>query len=309
MKETLVGAAVDRAKHPLTLVVVQLLFGLFPVAAKKVFVDFDPFPVLALRLGGAAFFLLILHLFLVRDAIPIRTEWRKVLMLSLLGVVLNMGLFILGVKLTTAVNAVLVITSIPVFTYAIAVLMGREALGPQRALGIAVALGGVVYLVGASYQVSPRGALGDLLVMLNCLCYSAFLVFARPTLQKYDPLSLTTWMFVVGAIVFVPIGLMFGLRGQLASASDESLAWMMYIIVGASVLTYVLNARVLRHVPASTVAIFTYVQPIFTAIAAYVVLDAVLEWKVLPAAVLVFAGVWLVARKQPKSIEGQTVVE
>jgi drug/metabolite transporter (DMT)-like permease len=309
MKGTLVGAVVGRAKHPLTLLVVQLLFGLFPVAAKKAFEEFDPFPVLGMRLGGAAFLLLILHLFLVKDAIPIRTQWRKVLLLAMLGVVLNMGLFIVGIKLTSAVNAVLVITSIPVFTYAIAVLMGREPLGPQRAIGIAIALGGVLYLVGSSYQVSPRGALGDLLVMLNCLCYSAFLVLARPTLQKYDALSLTTWMFVVGAIVFVPIGLLFGLRGQLGAASGEALGWMAYIIVGASVLTYVLNARVLRHVPASTVAIFTYVQPIFTAIAAYFILDAGLEWKVLPAAVLVFAGVWLVARKQPKVLEGQTVVD
>ncbi|MEK6976294.1 MAG: DMT family transporter [Candidatus Thermoplasmatota archaeon] len=299
----------DRAKHPLTLVVVQLLFGLFPVAAKKAFEEFDPFPVLGMRLAGAAFFLLILHLFLVRDAIPIRTEWRKVLLLSMLGVVLNMGFFIVGVKLTTAVNAVLVITSIPVFTYALAVLLGRETVGPQRALGIAIALGGVIYLVGTSYQVSPKGAIGDLLVLLNCLCYSAFLVLARPMVQKYDALSLTTWMFVVGAIIFLPVGLALGLRGQLGAASPGALGWMLYIIIGASVLTYTLNTRVLRHVPASTVAIFSYVQPIFTAIAAYFVLGAELEWKVLPAAALVFGGVWLVARKQPKILEGQTVVD
>ncbi|HUR25889.1 MAG TPA: DMT family transporter [Candidatus Thermoplasmatota archaeon] len=297
------------AKHPLTLLGVQLLFGLFPVAAKKVFLDLDPFPVLALRLGGAAFFLLILHLFLVKDAIPIRTEWRRVLLLSMLGVVLNMGLFILGVRLTTAVNAVLVITTIPVFTYGLAVVMGKERLGPQRAIGIAVALSGVVYLIGSSYQVSPRGALGDFLVMLNCFCYSAFLVLARPMTQRYDPLSLTTWMFVIGAVVFVPLGLWFGLRGQLADASTGTLGWVLYIILGATVVTYVLSARVLRHVPASTVAIFTYVQPIFTAIAAYFLLGANLQWKVLPAAVLVFAGVWLVAMRQPKVLEGQTVVD
>lgn len=299
----------DKAKHPLTLLVVQLLFGLFPVAAKKAFEEFSPFPVLGLRLGGAAFLLLVLHLVLVKDAIPMRTEWRRVLLLAMLGVVLNMGLFIVGVHLTTAVNAVLVITSIPVFTYALAVMMGRETLGPQRATGIAIALAGVLYLVGTSYQVSPRGALGDLLVLLNCLSYSAFLVLARPMVQKHDALSLVTWMIVIGAAVFLPIGLATGLRGQLGAASPEGIAWILYIIVGATVLTYALNTKVLRHVPASTVAIFSYVQPIFTAVAAYVVLDARLHWKILPAAALVFAGVWLVARKQPQVLEGQTVVD
>lgn len=299
-----------KARHPLTLLVVQVLFGLFPVAAKKAFEDLGSFPVLALRLGGAAFFLMALHLLLVREgAIPIRQEWRRVLVLSLLGVVLNMGFFLVGLRLTTAVNAVVVITTIPVFTYAIAVLTGRERMGPFRALGIGVALLGVLYLVGTSYRASPSHALGDLLVMLNALSYAGFLVLARPTIQKYDPLSLTTWMFLVGAVVFVPVGLAFGLRGQLAAASTGTLGWMLYIIVGPSVLAYLLNARVLRHVPSSTVAIFTYVQPLFTAVAAYFILDAPLQWRVVPAAALVFAGVWLVARKDPPVLEGETVVD
>ena len=297
-------------RHPLTLLVVQLLFGLFPVAAKKVFATgMGSFPVLGLRLGGAAFFLMALHLALVKDAIPIRSEWKRVLLLSTLGVVLNMGLFLVGLQYTTAVNAVLVITTIPVFTYAIAVLLGREPLGPYRALGIGVALAGVLYLVGTSYQASPKHALGDLMVMGNALSYAAFLVLSRPMLQKYDPLSLTTWMFLVGAVVFVPLAFHFGLRGQLAAASPSTLGWMLYIVIGPSVLAYLLNARVLRHVPSSTVAIFTYVQPIFTAIAAYFVLAAPLQWKVLPAAALVFAGVWLVSRKDPKVLEGETVAD
>ena len=299
----------EKARHPLILLTVQLLFGLFPVAAKKAFEQLDPFPVLGLRLAGAAFCLLVLHLVLVRNPIPVRKEWKSVLLLSMLGVVLNMGFFIVGLHYTTAVNAVLVITTIPVFTYAIAVLLGRETLGPARAAGIAIALLGVVYLVGTSYQASAKGALGDLLVMLNCLCYAGFLVLARPMTQKYDALSLTTWMFLVGTLVFLPVALVYGVRGQLAAASHETLGWMLYIILGATVVTYVLNTKVLRHVPASTVAVFTYVQPIFTAIAAYLILGSGLDWKVLPAAVLVFAGVWLVAMRKPKVLEGNVVAD
>lgn len=298
-----------RGKHPLALLVVQLLFAMFPVAAKKVFEEINPIPLLGIRLAGAAFFLMALHLFLVSNPIPIRKEWRGVLVLTLLGVVLNMGFFLVGLNFTSAVNAVLVITTIPVFTYGLAVLMGRESIGPKRALGIAIALVGVIYLIGSSYQLSAKSALGDLLIMLNALCYSAFLVLARPMTQKYDPLSLTTWMFIIGALVYLPIGLFFGLRGELGAASNGTMGWLLFIILGASVATYVLNIRVLRHVPASTVAIFTYIQPIFTAVAAYLVLGATLEWKVLPAAVFVFAGVWLVARREPKAIEGQTVAE
>lgn len=297
------------ARHPLTLLVVQVLFGLFPIAAKKAFEDLDPLPVLGLRLAGAAFFLLALHLVLVRNPIPIRTEWRGVLLLSMLGVVINMGLFLVGLSYTTAVNAVVVITTIPVFTYAAAVVLGREKVNARRAVGIAVALAGVVYLIGASYQASARNALGDVMVMLNALSYSVFLVLARPMTQKYDALSLTTWMFLIGTLIFLPIGLALGLRGQLADASSSTMWWLLYIILGATVVTYVLSTRVLRHVPASTVAIFTYIQPVFTAVAAYFILDSPLDVKVIPSALLIFVGVWLVARRGPQVLEGQTVTE
>ena len=103
------------------LLVVQLLFGLFPVAAKKVFPYLDPMPILALRVGGAAVCLVAASLLLVRDPIPMRQLGWRVTGLAFLGVILNMGLFMVGLQHTTPTEAVLVITSIPVFTYAIAV--------------------------------------------------------------------------------------------------------------------------------------------------------------------------------------------
>ncbi|HUR62315.1 MAG TPA: DMT family transporter [Candidatus Thermoplasmatota archaeon] len=299
----------DRSSYT-ALLVVQVLFGLFPVMAKKVLAPggpLEPFPLLALRVGGAAFCLLALHLVLVKDPIPIRSQFPKVTGLAFLGVILNMGLFMVGLQLTDPTEAVLVITTIPVFTYAIAVLMGREEIGPKRILGIVLAIAGVIVLVGL--RADPKHALGDLLVMGNALSYAAFLVLAKPTIQRYDPLSLTTWVFLIGALVFIPLGMVMGLRGQAAQLSTEGVAWVALIIVGPSVLTYVLNAVALRHVAASTVAIFTYVQPIFTAVAAYLLLGQTLNLRVIPAAVLVFAGVWLVARRKPKVLEGQVIGE
>ena len=289
------------------LLAVQLLFGLFPVAAKRVLPFLDPWSLLAVRVAGAAFCLLALHLVLVRNPIPIRAMFPKVAGLALLGVVLNMGLFIVGLGMTTATEAVLVITTIPVFTYGIAVALGRETLGQRRLLGILLAVAGVVVLIG--FHPDPAHALGNLLVMANALSYAAYLVLARPTLQQYDALSLTTWVFLLGSLVFLPLGLASGLRGKLAALPPAEVGWLVFIILGASVLTYVLNNLMLRHVHASTVAAFTYVQPIFTAIASYLVLDEALPARILPAAALVFTGVWLVARREPKALEGAVAAE
>jgi drug/metabolite transporter (DMT)-like permease len=291
------------------LLAVQLLFGLFPVASKKVLPFLDPFSILAIRVGGAAFCLLVLHLLLVRNPVPIRKEWRLVGVLALLGVVVNMGMFMVGLQYTTSTEAVLVITTIPVFTYAIAVVLGREPMGPRRALGIVLAIVGIAYLTLEGAQLDGAHVLGDLLILGNALSYAAFLVFAKPLIERHDPLSLTTWVFLIGAVVFIPIGLLGGLRGDLAALPTEGMWWMGFIILGPSVTTYVLNTFALRHVPASTVAFFTYIQPIFTAVAAWLLLGDPLNPRLLPAALLVFAGVWLVARRKPKVLEGQLIGE
>lgn len=294
------------------LLVVQVLFGLFPVVAKQLLQDrgpLDPYSLLAVRVGGAAFFLLILHLVLVKNPIPIRKEWPRVTGLAMLGVVLNMGMFMVGLQMTDPAEAVLVITTIPVFTYAIAVALGREAIGPWRAAGIALAIVGVAYLTLSSAKLGQAHVIGDLLILGNALSYAAFLVLAKPLIEKYDALSLITWLFLVGTAVFVPIGLAHGLRGELAQLDTAGLGRVAFVILGASVATYVLNTIALRHVPASTVAFFTYVQPVFTAIFAWVLLRQTPSLAILPAAILIFAGVWLVARRNPKVLEGELIGE
>lgn len=289
------------------LLVVQLMFGLFPVASKKVLPVLDPFPLLAVRIGGAALCMIIIHQFWVQNPVPMRLEWKRVTVLAFLGVIINMALFMVGLNLTTPVEAVLVITSIPVFTYAIAVLAKKEQLGPRRAIGILLAMLGVIYLALEGYRQDKAHLIGDLLVLANALSFSAFLVYSKPLNEKYDALSLTTWVFVLGAVVFIPVGLFMGLPEQLPQLQGEALLWMIFIVLGPSVVTYALNGIALRHVPSSTVGFFTYVQPIFAAIFAYLILDQHLNPRLLPAAALVFVGVWLVARRKPKILEGQVI--
>ncbi len=305
--------AASRTSHSYgLLLVVQVLFGLFPVIAKQLLEprgDLDPYSLLAIRVGGAAFCLLILHLVLVKNPIPIRKEWPRVTWLAMLGVVLNMGMFMVGLQNTDPAEAVLVITTIPVFTYAIAVALGRERLGPRRAFGILCAIIGVAYLTLSSARLGQAHVIGDLLILGNALSYAAFLVLAKPLIQKYDPLSLITWLFLVGTAVFVPLGLMHGLRTDIAALDLADLGRIAFIILGATVATYVFNTVALRHVPASTVAFFTYIQPIFTVIFAWFLLGQTLSLAIVPAAILIFAGVWFVARSNPKVLEGDIIGE
>ncbi len=281
------------------LISVQVLFGLFPVAGKFAFQEFGPLAVGTFRTVLAGALLLVAQRILAKRRVDIGLDGGPIALLALVGIVLNQGLFLIGLQWTTVTNATLIITTIPVFTYAIAVLSGRETLGPRRATGIALALAGVLWLVGLSrFETSARSALGDVFILFNALSYAIFLVYSKPYAQKYNPLSLTAWTFVFGAVIFLPLGLWEGIEVQAQAATRSGWLAVAFIVIGPTVLAYVLNNTALRSVPSSTVGVFIYLQPIFAASSAAWLLDERLTWKLAPAAVAVFAGVWLVVRRR-----------
>lgn len=294
------------AKHAYTaLVAVQVLYGLLPAAGKTVFSELDPLAMTSIRVLGATFLLAWVHV-LGKGAWPAWRLWPGIGRLAFFGIVVNMGLFSLGLQWTHPVNATLLITTIPVFTYLIAVVTGREGVGPRRLAGILLALSGAVYLIGLSgLEASPQNALGDVLVLINALSFSYFLVISKRWAEEHDILSLNVWMFVAASVVFVPIAVLTGTPGQAVLASPSTLAWMAFIILGPTVGAYILNATALRQVPSSTVAVFIYLQPPVSAVAAWVVLRESLDWRIGPAALLILAGVWLVARRRPQVLEGR----
>jgi len=142
--------------------------------------------------------------------------------------------------------------------------------------------------VGAEW--SSGSGVGNLLALANVVAFSAYLVISRDLVQRYDPLTVTTWVFVFGAMGILPWGLpaLLAEHGAVSGAAWAALAW---IVVFPTVGAYYLNAWALKRVESSVVAIYVYLQPIGTALLAGPVLGERLSPRLLPAAGLIFAGV------------------
>ena len=122
-------------------------------------------------------------------------------------------------------------------------------------------------------------------------------MLSRPTLERYDPLTLISWVFVLGtaemALVAAP---------QIASVHWSALpreAWLGfgYALLFGTVVAYGLNNWVLRHTSASHVASFVYLQPLVGALAAWWLLAERPTGTTLAAAALILAGVAIAGRK------------
>src|SRR5207253_10472919 len=113
---------------------------------------------------------------------------------------------------------------------------------------------------------------------------------ARDILQRYHPLTVITWIFLFGIVGLLPIGLVPAIR-EFGVASAEAKWALLWIIIFPTVCAYYLNVWALTHVESSLVSAFVYLQPVMTAALAAWILDEHPSARMIPSAVLIFAGV------------------
>lgn len=290
----------------LALVVVQVAFGGLAVAGKFVLPHMPPLALALLRLGVATVVLFALERYAVRAPLPSRRDLVAFAGLALLGVTLNQGLFLVGLTMTTATNAVLLIATIPAFTLLVAVLMRHETTTTLKAAGLVVSFSGVALLVaGSGFDLGPTHLLGNVLIVLNSLSYSTYLVLSRPALARHDPLTVISWVFLFGFLEMMVVGAPALLDIRWSSFDGASWTALAYTLLVATVLSYGLNNWVLRHAPASRVASFVYLQPLVGTLLAWLLLDETLGWRTLVSGALILGGVALANRQHPSRRAGR----
>lgn len=278
-----------------------MCFGLFPVFGTVAFGPggLSPLAVGAWRIvfGSLALGSLAFSRF-GRRAWPASRDIGLFFTCAMLGVALNQGLFLVGLSHSTPMNAGLIMSLIPVFTFGIAALVRQERFSFTRALGIFIALLGVVPLL---FTEGLRGlgahGVGNLLMVANGACYSCFLVLTKVLTRRYPSMVIAAWAYI-WSFVAVP----FFVMGQsLLPAPEASAAlWsLVYILVIPTVIAYLLNLFALARVRASTVAVYVYAQPIIAGLASWLVFDERPTLAMLFAAPALFVGIWLVGRRPP----------
>ena len=265
-----------------------------PIATKLVLPVIEPLGIVTLRIFGAASAFAVVKWLRRAGRVSQPRDLAALLGLALLGVVLNQVLFLEGVKRTTAIHANILITTIPPFTLAVALLLGREKATWAKLAGIMLAGGGAGYLALARGGPADGASLaGDALIALNSLCYAAYLVLSKDLLKRYEPLTVVTWVFLIGALVVAPAGVPALARVDGAELTSRVLLVCAYIVVFPSFLTYLLSIWSLKRTASSLVAMYVYVQPIVTAWLAPLILRERVTPRSGIAALVIFAGLAL----------------
>lgn len=281
---------------------VQFLFASLTVVAKFVLPSISPTGIVFFRITGSAAVFFLLQRVLVRERVRDRRDLAALAGLALIGVVLNQLLFLEGVKRTTAINTNIMVTTIPAFTLAIALIMGRERATWAKLGGIGLAAAGAVYLIGPDrIRLDPGMAFGNALIACNTCSYAGYLVLSKRLLERYHPLTVVTHVFVFGAVLILPFGLVALHDVELWRLPTRALLGLAYIVLFSSLLAYYLSIWALQRTASSLVAMYVYLQPVMTALGAPLVLGERLTGRAALAAAVIFGGLALATWGEQRS--------
>lgn len=232
----------------------------------------------------------------------IRTHWKYIAFQGLCSVTAFNTLVYIAMQYTTAINAVLVNSCIPVLIPLFTWIAYREVISPRQMMGVMVSLGGVLLIIFRG-DVTHLAALqfnkGDVLVVIAAGCWAAYSTGMKRYPAGLNPHAYLMMMIVFGIIPLIPLYLYETFVFQLPVHLNMPTALtVLYVALFASIVAVSAWNKGLRVVGANRGGPFIHLMPVFSTILAVIFLNESLYGYHLQGIALVFFGILLTSIKK-----------
>ena len=184
-------------------------------------------------------------------------------------------------------------------------LIPGERLTLLKTMGLLLALGGVALALNDQSQMETKHALGgDLMSLVAGSMWAAIALTARVTrLSNTSPENQLFYQLVVSGLILLPLALMTGDTFRTPSLFLFTIFAVQVVFVVA--IGFTVWFWVLSIYPASDMASYSFLAPVFGVIFGALLLDEAISWSILVALLCVAIGILLVNHK-PKPTPTQT---
>ncbi len=276
-------------------------FGVVCIACSAIFVKFAALP------GPTSAFYRVLFAAVV--AVP-WCLWkhpsrpsRKAIILTFAGGIFfatELVLWQVGLMVTSAANATLLVNIAPVWVGLGALFMFREKLGTYFWSGLAVAFVGMVLVVSGGSKQLANFNYGDILAICGSFFYALYLLVTQRVRAGMDTLTFLALSVTASVVVLLITCLVFGT--PLSGFGVQ--AWMSLAALGlfSHLSGYLAINYALGHLRASSVSVTLLGQPVITALLSIPLLGEMLSVQQIVGGTIVLIGVYLVNRRgSPKT--------
>ncbi|HEY9186121.1 MAG TPA: DMT family transporter [Salegentibacter sp.] len=281
--------------------IASAIYGVNHTLAKGVMpVHIEPFGFIFLRVFGAAILFWSISFLGPREKIA-TSDWPRLMGCAVFGMVINMLFFFKGLSLSTPINSSVIVTLSPVMVLILASILIRERITLLKSIGIIIGLAGALILVLFSAETgsnAPNIPMGNVLFIVNAFSYGLYLILVKPLTAKYHSFTLMKWLFLIAVFINFPITIGEFTDVQWSSLPFDAMWKMAFVVLGTTFSTYLLNIYALKQLSASTISAFIYLQPLIAIVYAISTGADSLNLTKVVAALLVFAGVYMVTKKK-----------
>lgn len=292
-------------KAHLALLSANVIYGMNHIIAKGVMPEkVGPTAFIFIRILGASLLFWMIKLF-VKEKID-KKDIPRLITCGVLGIAINQLLYFHGLSLTSPIDASIIYTSTPVLVVIYSYFLLKEKITSTKLMGIILGGSGAILLIlyGSKNQ-GTGSTLGNILIFSNALFYSFYLVFVKPLMLKYQPITVISWVFLIGFIFMIPVGFNSFISTDFSAFTLNTYLIITFVVIATTFLTYLFNIYALTKVPPSVNGSYIYLQPVisFTMVSLYAYLFNDTEYtqdinlvKII-SCVLVIMGVYLISKK------------
>ncbi|MBQ4518346.1 MAG: DMT family transporter [Clostridia bacterium] len=228
--------------------------------------------------------------------LPKKGNWGKIAIVSCFQTVVQYIFFYVGLANTSGVKGTIASSSSSFFAMLIACLLFRqEKLTFKKIFACILGFGGII-LVNLNGLDFNMNFMGDAFVIFSAIASAASSVLMKSYSKDEDPVVISGYQFIMGGLVMMAIGLLFG--GSIHVTSLQAVGVLIYLAF-LSAIAYAVWGILLKHNPVSKVTIFSFTIPVFGVILSVLMLgDTINPMNLLITLLLVCSGIILLNHKK-----------
>ncbi len=226
----------------------------------------------------------------------LKQNWRWLTIFGVLGISCFNTFVYIGLHSTTATNALIINSVIPILIVLLSRLLAATPVSARQVLGIALSLSGVLTIIcraNLDVILTLKINSGDAWILLAVLSWAFYTFFLRHRPAELHPLSFLASIVFIGLIPLTILYVWELGQGERFAPNPANITSILYVALFPSVLAFIFWNQSVRNVGANRAGLFLYLMPVFGTILSIIFLDETFHLFQLAGIGLIFFGIWL----------------